>query len=61
MAGWPGAAAPDHPANGEYGLRVLEHGAGIVEGNDLTGNRQGPWPIDKHAAANVVQARNREA
>jgi hypothetical protein len=44
----------------EYGVRVLEHGAGVVEANDLTGNRKGAWHIDKHAAAGVVQARNRD-
>ncbi|HUN35537.1 MAG TPA: right-handed parallel beta-helix repeat-containing protein [Trebonia sp.] len=46
--------------NGEYGVKVLEHGAGTVEGNDLTGNGHGPWHVDKHAAARVIQARNRE-
>ncbi|HTU76136.1 MAG TPA: right-handed parallel beta-helix repeat-containing protein [Trebonia sp.] len=56
--GYPTLRGNQITRNGEYGVKVAEHGAGIVEGNDLTGNRHGPWHVDKHAAANVVQARN---
>jgi parallel beta-helix repeat protein len=58
--GYPTVRGNQVTQNAEYGVKVTEHGAGIVEGNDLTGNHKGAWHLDKHAAANVVQARNRE-
>jgi parallel beta-helix repeat protein len=46
--------------NAEHGVKVEENGAGVVEDNDLTGNRQGAWHLDHKARRDVIQARNRE-
>ena len=59
--GYPTLRGNQVNQNAEYGVKVLEHGAAVVEGNDLTGNGHGSWHVDKHAAADVVQARNRES
>jgi hypothetical protein len=33
---------------------------GVIEDNDLTNNKGGPWDIDKDSEANVNRSGNRE-
>jgi parallel beta-helix repeat protein len=39
---------------------VYEGGRGMIEDNDLTGNKRGPWDIAEDSKANVQRSGNRE-
>jgi F-box protein 11 len=39
---------------------IHEGGGGVVENNDLTGNKRGAWDIAEDCQANVTRARNKE-
>ena len=41
-------------------VRIRQDGKGVIEDNDLTGNKQGAWDIAADSRGNVTRARNRE-
>jgi parallel beta-helix repeat protein len=47
----------DGKSNGVY---VYAGGLGTLEDNEITGNGQGAWLIDKDCEPNVTRARNKE-
>jgi F-box protein 11 len=46
--------------NGYQAVWVHEGGRGVVEDNDLTGNKNGAWLTAEDSKGNVTRARNKE-
>jgi parallel beta-helix repeat protein len=46
--------------NGYEAIWIYQGGRGIIEDNDLTGNKHGPWSIENDCLPNVKRSGNKE-
>ena len=46
--------------NGSAAVHLHKNGGGSFEGNDLTGNRHGPWLVDGESTEDVDRVGNKE-